>query len=97
MVYAYEIIGTDWSLEYGGILDMIDMWWRILTKLIVSRQTFVGKRQFQKGRFVYFILINDNRFEKSVIGNIQDNCCKFVFIGIRICNMVFQTWLVQGI
>jgi hypothetical protein len=58
-------------------------------------KTFVGKRQFLKGTFVYFILINDNRFEKSVIGNIQDDCCKFIFIGIRICNIVYQTWVVQ--
>jgi len=32
--------------------------------------TFVGKRQFQKIIFVYFIFLNTNRFEKSVSGNI---------------------------
>jgi hypothetical protein len=40
--------------------------------------TFVGKRQFQKGAFIYFIILNTNRFEKSVTGNIQDDCCKSV-------------------
>jgi hypothetical protein len=28
-------------------------------------QTFVGKREFKKGTFVYFIFLNDNRFEKT--------------------------------
>ena len=43
-------------------------------------KTSVGIRQFQKRMFVYFIFLNVNRFEKSVTGNIQDDCCKFVFI-----------------
>ena len=51
-------------------------------------KTFVDKRQFQKGTFVYFIFLNANSFEQSVIGNIQDDCCKFIFIWIRICNIV---------
>ena len=59
--------------------------------------TFVGKRQFQKRTFVYFIFLNTNRFERSVSGNIQDDCCRFVFIWLRICNMVYQARVVQGI
>jgi hypothetical protein len=31
-----------------------------------------------------------------VTGNIQGDCCQFLYIWIRICNMVFQTWVVQG-
>jgi hypothetical protein len=37
VVYAYEIIGTDLSLRYGGILELTDLWWSILPKLITSR------------------------------------------------------------
>jgi hypothetical protein len=33
---AYEIIDTDWSLKYGGILDLTDLWWRILPKVMPS-------------------------------------------------------------
>ena len=41
----------------------------------------------------YFIFLNGNRFEKYVMGNIEDDCCKLVFIWIRICNVIFQTFL----
>ena len=58
--------------------------------------TLVGKGQFQKGMFIYIIFFNANTFEKSVTGNIQGDCCQFLYIWIRICNMVFQTWVVQG-
>ena len=35
---------------------------------------------------------NANRFEKSVTGNIKADCCKFVFVWIRICNAAYQAW-----
>ena len=34
MVYVYEIVSTNWSLKYGGILNLTDLWWRILPKLM---------------------------------------------------------------
>jgi hypothetical protein len=43
-------------------------------------KTFVGKRKFEKGTYISFIFHNANRFEKSVMGNIQDDCCKLVLI-----------------
>jgi hypothetical protein len=42
--------------------------------------TLVGKGQFQKGMFIYIIFLNANTFEKSVTGNIQGDCCQFVYI-----------------
>jgi hypothetical protein len=51
-------------------------------KDIAKVNAIVGKRQFQKGTFDYFNFLNTNRFEKYVIGNIQDDCCKFLFIRI---------------
>ena len=81
---------------------ILKIWWNFRFDGFVMKdiakvnaiKTFVGKRQFQKGKFVYFIFLNTNRFEKSVIGNIQDDCCKFVLNWIRICNSVNQTWVV---
>jgi hypothetical protein len=40
--------------------------------LVNAIKAFVGKRQFQKGTFDYFIFFNTSRFEKSVTFNIQD-------------------------
>ena len=37
LVWTYEIIGTAWSLKYDGILDLTDLWWRRLPKLMPSR------------------------------------------------------------
>ena len=36
MVYVYEIIGTDWFLEYSGILDMTDLWWIIKDEVLLT-------------------------------------------------------------
>jgi hypothetical protein len=38
------IIGMDWSLKYGGILDLTDQWWRILPKLMVPRHLLANDR-----------------------------------------------------
>ena len=81
MVYGISIR----NYRYGLILRI---WWNDIFDGFVMEDiaqvnaisTFVGKRQFPKGTFVYFIFLNTNRFEKSVTGNIQDGCCKFVFI-----------------
>jgi hypothetical protein len=56
LVKAYEIIGIEWFLKYAGILDLTDLWWRMDIAEVNAIQTSVGKRQFQKGTFVYFIL-----------------------------------------
>jgi hypothetical protein len=84
--------------NYRHIL-ILKIWWdfrfdRFVMKDIAyvnAIKTFVGKRQFQKGTFIYFIFLNTNRFEKSVTGNIQDDCCKFVY-NISLMNM--ETYVV---
>ena len=60
----------------------------VLPKLISS---VVGKRQFQKGKFVYFTFRNTYIFEKSVTGNIQDDCGRFVFIWDDTLNKSLKT------
>jgi hypothetical protein len=67
---------------------MVDRWmWCIFSTPLLG---------VTEAMFVYFIFLNTNRFERSVTGNIQDDCCKFVFLWIRICNIVYPTWIVQG-
>ena len=61
----------------------------------ITRPTFVGKLKLKKRTFVYIIFLNNNKFETSVKGNFQDDCCKFLYIWM--CDVVFQTWVLQGI
>ena len=49
MSSAYEIIGTDWSLKYGGILDMTYLWCRILK--LKAWIPLLADDSFRKERF----------------------------------------------
>ena len=40
----------------------------------------VGKQKFNKGTFIYFIFLSAIGFEKSVLGDNPDDCCKLVLI-----------------
>ena len=83
------IIGTNLSLEYGGILDLTDLWWRILPKLMPSR-LLLANDSFRKERLSisYFLMLTGLKSLWPVIS-------KTITVDLYSFEIGFVTWFTK--
>ena len=87
--------GTDWSLEYGGILYLTDLWWRILPK-IMSPRPLLANDSFRKERLSissFLIPTGLKSLWPAISKTIAVSLYSFEF---GFVTLFYQTWVEQG-